>query len=264
MAGQTEADTTLLKIEQAFARNLVEYVQAVRSVAPEVHPEARKCAGGIAAFTGIGSPLTTIKGAGPDIRDADIDSAESFFRGWSVEQTVFELAPWVSELSLQRLLQRGYTEVGAEDVVVHPPPFDAPIPLHRVVQIDAAVWPDVQLHMNGAPDTAEWRLIARAAGLVRDAICFGIPDDSGPWIACAEVFPVGDIALFANDATLPSARGRGAQTATIYHRLREIAADEFALVAAEVAAGSTSERNYLRCGFHVWYTRSHYARRVIP
>jgi hypothetical protein len=264
MAGPAKADTALWKkIEQAFAQNLVQYVQAVQSVAPEVQAEARECAGGVAAFTGVGSPLTTIKGAGPDIGDDDLDSAESFFHRRGVEQTIFELAPWVSGHSLQRLLRRGYTVVGTEDVVVHPPPFGAPIPLHRVVEVDPAVWPDMQLYANGAPDTTEWRTLTRAAGWVRDAIRFGILDNSGAWIACAEVFPVGNIALFANDATLQSARGCGAQTATIHHRLREITADGFALVAAEVAPGSTSERNYLRCGFYVCYARSHYVRRVI-
>jgi hypothetical protein len=74
------------------------------------------------------------------------------------------------------------------------------------------------------------------------------------------MLPAGQVALFANDATLHSARGRGAQTAAIQERLRAIAARDFLLLAAEVAPGSTSGRNYLRCGFHLSYTRAHYAR----
>jgi hypothetical protein len=59
-------------------------------------------------------------------------------------------------------------------------------------------------------------------------------------------------------ATSSSSRGRGAQRALIEGRLQTVAAT--AIVAAEVAPGSGSERNYLRCGFRVAYTRSHDVR----
>jgi hypothetical protein len=158
---------------------------------------------------------------------------------------------------VERLLQRGYTAAGAEAVVVHAEPFDAPIPLHCISIIGQSDWPEVQLHATGAPESPEWRLmtLASARARVRDAVHIGVLDNSGAWIACAEVFPVGDIALFANDATLQSARGRGAQTALIHHRLRVIAAGRFCCVVAEVAPESTSERNYFRCGFQLCYTR---------
>jgi hypothetical protein len=32
------------------------------------------------------------------------------------------------------------------------------------------------------------------------------------------------------------------------------------MAVAEVEPGSTSERNYLRCGFTIAYTRTHYSR----
>jgi hypothetical protein len=255
------SDTAILaRIERAVAQNLLDYVRAVQPVAPEVQAAAIGCAGGVAAFTGIGSPLTTIKGAGPDIPDGDIDAAETFFQERGVKQIVFELAPWISVRSIERLLGRGYRLAGVEDVVVRSQPFDAPVPSHRVDVVSAEEWPALQLAVNDAPDTPVWSAILRASAQVREAIRLGVRDESGMWIACAELFPVGDVALFANDATLKSARGRGAQTATIHHRLGEVAARGFVCVAAEVAPGSTSERNYLRCGFQLLYTRSHYAR----
>jgi hypothetical protein len=74
--------------------------------------------------------------------------------------------------------------------------------------------------------------------------------------------PAAGVGLFGNDATLASARWRGAQRAAIQQRLRSAAELGLPLVGAEVAPGSSSERNYLRCGFVVAYTRTHYARRV--
>jgi hypothetical protein len=68
--------------------------------------------------------------------------------------------------------------------------------------------------------------------------------------------------LFGNDAPLASARRRGAQRAAIQQRLTSAAEVGLSLVAAEVASGSSSERNYLRCGFVVAHSRAHYARRL--
>ena len=87
-------------------------------------------------------------------------------------------------------------------------------------------------------------------------------DPCGVPFSCAQLTPTVDVALFGNDATLQSARGRGAQKATIQQRLRYATALRFRLATAEVAAGSTSERNYLRCGFLLAYTRTHYGRRL--
>jgi hypothetical protein len=211
MAAHTQVHAAVLeKIERAFARNLVDYVRAVRSVDPRMNAEAGECAGGVMAFMGVDSPLTCIKGAGADITEGDIDAAEAVLRRRGAEQIVFEQAPWTSEHSMDRLLQRGYTVVGAEDVVVHAAPFVTPLPLHDARQIDPATWPEVQRHVNGAPQTGQWDLLTRATALVRDAIRFGILDTAGEWIACAQVFPVDNVALFANDATLTSARCRGA------------------------------------------------------
>lgn len=253
------SDTAILaRIERAVAQNLLDYVRAVQTVAPEVQADVTACAGGIAAFTGIGSPLTSIKGAGPDIPDDDVDAAEAFFQKRGVKQIVFELAPWIPERSVERLLRRGYRLAGVEDVVVRSQPFDAPMPLRPIAPVSAEEWPALQLSVNDAPDTPVWSAIIRASAQVREAIRLGVRDESGQWIACAELFPVGDVALFANDATLESARGLGVQTAAIHHRLGEAAARGFVCVAAEVAPGSTSERNYLRCGFQRLYGRSHY------
>jgi hypothetical protein len=52
----------------------------------------------------------------------------------------------------------------------------------------------------------------------------------------------------------------GAQTALIFARMAVAATRPFAFWAAEVAPGSTSERNYLRRGFDIGYTRAHCTR----
>jgi hypothetical protein len=256
-------DPATVKIfESAAAQNLLDYVHALQSVAANLEAGAIACAGGVAAFTGVGSPLTTIKGAGPEINDDDIDAAETFFKRCGADRVVFELNPWISPATKARLTDRGYELIGSEDVVVRQPPFETPAPAHRVETIEEKRWAEVMLQMNGLPDTPLWRAICEASAMLPDAVRFGVLDRGGDWIACAELLPAAGVGLFGNDATLESARGRGAQTATIHERLRAVAAQGLSCVAAEVAPGSGSERNYLRCGFHLAYARTHYARRL--
>ncbi len=50
-------------LEDAAADNLEDYVLAYGKVAPQLDAQSLRVASGVAAFTGIGSPLTTVKGA---------------------------------------------------------------------------------------------------------------------------------------------------------------------------------------------------------
>jgi len=55
------------KLEDAAADNLEDYVLAYGKVAPQLDAQCLRVASGVAAFTGIGSPLTTVKGASADL-----------------------------------------------------------------------------------------------------------------------------------------------------------------------------------------------------
>ena len=82
--------------------------------------------------------------------------------------------------------------------------------------------------------------------------------DGVRWIGCAQAVTYDDVVIFGNDGTDPAERGRGVQTALITGRLEALPAGT--LVTAEVAPGSGSERNYLRCGFQIAYERTSYVR----
>ena len=80
----------------------------------------------------------------------------------------------------------------------------------------------------------------------------------GRVIACGQAVTDEDAVIFGNYNTIADARRRGAQTALIQARLAM--AETSALAIAEVAPGSGSERNYVRCGFEIAYTRSLFTR----
>jgi hypothetical protein len=247
-------------LERAFAHNLLDFVRTAEEVAPDVGAAAIACGGGIAAFLGDDAPLTTVKGAGPALTACDVDTAEDFFRRHGSRRAVFELAPWTRPDALNLLALRGYEVAGTEDVLVHKPPFQHATPLYRVVSVSAEAWPALMLRVNEPSQLPIWNSLGDISAVLPGVVRLGVLDEHGTAVSCAELVPAREVAVFGNDATLLSARGRGAQQATIHQRLRYASALRFRLAAAEVAGGSTSERNYLRCGFSVAYTRTHYAR----
>jgi hypothetical protein len=125
----------------------------------------------------------------------------------------------------------------------------------QVVAIDA--WPDLMCASYELEDgSPTWTLVAASAHLA-DVRLAGVHDD-GRWVAAAQSVPYDDVVIFGNDGTHPDHRGRGAQRALIEDRLAAVPPGS--IVAAEVEPGSQSERNYLRSGFAVAYTRDLHVR----
>ncbi len=247
-------------LEPAAAANLLDWVDAYKSVDPSLRAEAIPCAGGVAAFVGAESPISSVKGAGPVLEEAEILKAEEFLRARGVPRCVFELAPWFDAASAQRLEALGYELAGRENVVYRQVSGDKLPPKHQVETAPAEPWGEVLRVAFEAGDSPVWRTLSSAAAGINGAQSLGIRDDSGAWAACAQILPAGTVALFACDGTLPEARGRGYQTSLISERLRIASELGFLHAVAEVAPGGGSERNYLHCGFQVVYARSFYAK----
>lgn len=257
LVGVAATHDEIRAIERAVAANLAAYVTAYRSVAPEIGADAIKIAGGVAAFCGTDSPLTTVKGV-TEIGVDDCERVEAFFRERGANRVIFETAPRVSESSPRILEQRGYRVRGQEHVLVrrqvvhNEPGFKAePLP--------GKEWPEVMRRAFELPDTPAMRALVGAAGELKDAQLLGLRKE-GFWVACAQRVRYDNVVIFGCDGTLPEARGRGAQRALILQRLQEIGSQ--GVVTAEVAPGSVSERNYLRCGFEIAYARTHYTREL--
>ncbi len=150
--------------------------------------------------------------------------------------------------------------VGHEDVVVTtsgvvPPRLDA---RPRPIVSDATVqeWPELMRDSYELEyGSATWALTVASARLTGSRL-YAVRDGDW-WIACAQSAVYDRFAIFGNDGTRPEARGRGAQRALIEARLAALPAGM--VVAAEVEPGSGSERNYLRSGFAIAYTRTPYA-----
>ena len=227
-------------IERAAAENLLQYARAMGG-------ETLPCAGGVAARTGLGSPLTTVKGAWPVVTERDIDAAEAFF---GANPVTFELAP---EVDASALVHLGYEPVGNESVAARPAPDEVEVVPEMVLLLDDDTWAGLFAKL------ADWLPpgLPRAASRLPGAVNLAIGGE-----ACAQLAPAGGIAIFGNDNTHPSARGRGHQQTLIRARLQYARDQRLPYCIAEVAPGSISERNYLRCGFTIAYVRTYYSKHV--
>ncbi len=260
MAGHvTDTAHDVARLERAAAANLLEYVGTWRRVVPGASADSIPFAGGTAAFTGVGSPLTTAKGAGPVITSSELDRVEGFFDSHGVAEVTIEAAPWLTPATTALLLDRGYRVAGGEDVVTqeagHVRAAAGGLPVEKV---PAEEWPELMRQAFELPDDATWRMLCLVSAHLSGAQLLGVRDAAGAWIAGAQRVPAAGIQVLGGDGTLAHARGRGAQAALI--AARSVGVPPAMLLAAEVEPGGTSQRNYFRAGFRLAYHRAHYRR----
>jgi hypothetical protein len=245
----------LPRIERTLARDLRDYVAAYRRLAPCAGATWSEVAGGVAAFTGPDSPLTTVKGAGPHLSGRDLGTIEAFFGDHGAATVTIELAPWITDDTARALARSGYRVTDQEDVVVSGSLRAEPGLAVEDVALEA--WPAVMRRCFELVEGSVLVDLFAASADLPGCRLFGVRDTTG-WIACAGAVPYEPLVIFGNDGTRPEARGRGAQRALIDARLAALPAGRLAV--AEVEPGSGSERNYLRSGFAIAYTRTHYVR----
>jgi GNAT superfamily N-acetyltransferase len=236
-------------VEKAMAENLRDFALAYGGEWIDV-------AGGTAAFTGVGSPLTTVKGAGPHLSGHDLDEIESFFGDRGAPAVTIEAAPSLAS-SRDLLAERGYRIVGHEDVVARIADGSVARPEPLVEELASQAWPAVMRRSYELADDDPTAVLAEAAAHLPRARLYGVRDGE-TWIACGQAVWYDDVVVLGCDGTTPEARNRGAQLALIRSRLADVRAGT--VVVAEVAPASGSERNYFRCGFELLYIRTHHVR----
>jgi hypothetical protein len=68
------------------------------------------------------------------------------------------------------------------------------------------------------------------------------------------------VASMANGLTIPTMRGKGCQTALLYHRIKQAALEGCDLLASQCAPGSQSQHNQLKVGFQIAGTKTWWMR----
>jgi ribosomal protein S18 acetylase RimI-like enzyme len=119
---------------------------------------------------------------------------------------------------------------------------------------EAAEFGDVLLRGHGAPDDAPRTHIV--AWAERSDSRMYVAEVDGRIGAAGALVLHDDLAYLANASTLPEARGRGLQSALIAARVDAAARAGIALVSAQAAWSSPSQRNLERAGLRVAYTKT--------
>jgi len=259
------SDPALAKrLERAEGRACASFAEAQRELAPESGAEWTRCAGALAVFNGVDSPVTQSFGLGlfEELDAASLDEIESFFfdRGTGA---VHEVSPLAGVAAIDLLCARGYRPIEISSVLyrsVELPADEAPgsVKARVIGEDERERWADVSARgwSSEYPEMLETiRGFGAIAAARRDSPCFIAEIDGEP--GAAGVLGIHDgVALFGGSATVPELRRRGLQSALLQERMRyafEMGCDLAMMVAA---AGGESQRNAERKGFRIAYTRT--------
>ena len=258
------ADRSLaMRLEGAEAYACAQFAEARKRLFPDSTSAWMKCAGATVVFDGIGAPTTQTFGLGlfEEITPRSLDEIEHFFLDRGAE-VMHEVCPHAGTTTLDLLCARGYR------------PFEISNVMFRAVERSADALPtDVHVRVVGPEDTEIWsristrgwsherpelaKFVQQMGAIIvarQQSPCFLAELDGIPGAAGALIVHEG-VALFGGAATVPELRQRGLQSALLQERMRYAAEHSCDLAMMVAEAGSNSQRNAERKGFHVAYTR---------
>ena len=244
----------------------MEYARLYRELRPDIGAAFEPICGGHMIFAGLGSPIGHAAGMGFDgpVQPSDLDRLEAFYRSHNAPAQL-DICP-VSDASLLELVKtRGYTIAEMNNVLYRP--------LANLE--DCRPRPDVQIQPGRPEDALRFSQIVTRSFFPKEDEPAGFAEMLAPMfqsartltffaqvggtpVAAAAGMPIPEHGIFAlfGAGTLPEYRARGLQTTLLTTRLQAAAqlGCEFAVVVTQ--GGSASERNCLRVGFQVAYSKA--------
>jgi GNAT superfamily N-acetyltransferase len=152
----------------------------------------------------------------------------------------------------------GFEKTAEEDVMVR----ESEVREHEIEAItDTEEWARVLSLSFFGEVNGMGLLLGDCMQRFESALSVGIRDQ-GALVAAAQLCVLDNAGLLCGDGTLESHRGRGLQQKLILGRVDLAHRRNLRWVHSEVQPGSTSQRNYLRCGFERAYPRVHYVRHL--
>jgi GNAT superfamily N-acetyltransferase len=242
--------------------------QMLASVAPLV----RRFAGGVMGFHEIGSWQNQASGAGLDgpVTDDDIDAMVEFYVSRGVEPRV-ELSPFahptlIEGLAARRFVVREFEHVLARELPAGEDlqarlPFGRPAGLELEIvdksdaaAIEAAVTATMRgFYPDGEPPQA--MLDACRSTLLLDGTLTFLARVDGELAAAGSLSCGSQVASLMGVSTATAFRRRGIQQALIVARLAAARERGCVLVTIGSRPGMPTERNAMRLGFRVAYTK---------
>jgi len=264
------------RIELAEARAAVDGAETFERLRPGGGAAIERIAGGYAVYCGANSPVTQAIGLGLDgaVSEEEFDRLEAFYRSRG-EPVRVETCPLADASLIEHFGRRKYrvtefSNVMARNLYGADSPntkFDLPdgINIEKVgrEQIDLWTLTVSQGFSENFPVTQEILDVMRMFAFGPTVECYLARVEStvagGATLAIRE----GVAGLFGA-STLPAFRNRGVQTALLDVRLARAAAANCDLAVCLAQPASASQRNVMRKGFSVLYTRVKFEREITP
>jgi hypothetical protein len=249
-------DEAIHRAKIATTRKLL---KAARRVVPEVAPACIEVADGIASFTGVDSPLSFADeiGALGLVTRKDIAEVTAFFKSRGATPRVI-VTP-ISDPSLEaELTAAGYVPGAHRQAALVCTDISREIARDARIEVakDLAVWASAsgRAFYGGDELTPSQNNLALILGTTEGAI--PLEGHDGAAIAVTGTLLLDDAsAVFLGGATDPAFRCRGWQLALIRDRVARAREGGARLLRAAAGPGSSSERNFHRCGFVTRYVR---------
>ena len=261
------------RIELAEAHAAVNCANAVDVLPSGIAAAVERIAGGFAIYCGAASPVTQAVGLGLDgaVSEGEFDRLEEFYRSRN-EAVRVETCPLADASLIRWFGERGYRATEFSNVMA--------LPMDGVSLSTAAsaTAPDgVTIERIGKEHTDLWTLtvsqgLAENFPVTREVLdvmkMFAHGSNVECYLARVDGAVAGGATLALREgvaglfgaSTLPAFRNRGVQTALLKQRLARAAEQKCDLAVCLAAPGSSSQRNVVRLGFSVLYTRVKFER----
>jgi GNAT superfamily N-acetyltransferase len=231
---------------------------------PNVGVASIEVAGGLAAFFGPDSPLSEAFGVGIEtpVTAAEITAITNFYESRDSTPRVF-VSPLAHPTLGAGLAGAGYAPAEYENVLAS----DAFEPYARRddrvgAAADLNAWARASAggFLEGAGITPDDEFLALTIAASDGVIAVEAIED-GSIVATGAMDVRGDCSALFAASTMSAFRGRGWHVALIADRIARARDAGARFLRATARPGSTSERNFHRCGFATLYTRSLWERK---
>ncbi len=190
--------------------------------------------------------------------EGQIDDILAWYRAANLSPTIDVVPHQSNDEMLKALATHGFRQSAFRTVLYAVPDSDLPSAAPAIVvreQDDLKLFSNLAAETGFIPEGDEkfWKEVARAE--FAESRCYIAFADGEP-AAHAAMYIRDRVATFGFGATLEKYRGRGCQSALLRERIADAAKAGCDLAIVQANPGSVSERNIVRVGMRVAYTKA--------
>jgi ribosomal protein S18 acetylase RimI-like enzyme len=261
-------------VDKAFARRLesgeempqVDCARMFQQLRPEVGAAFEPICGGHMIFAGLNSPIGHACGLGFDapVTSGDLDRLEDFYRSHGAPAQV-DFCPLTDPSLLELVKERGYGIHELNNVLYRnldkrePAGTPAGVQIRRGKPEEAALFSEIvsrSFFDTADPPEGFADMLAPLFRFPEALTFFACVDQTPVAAAAGRIIPEHRVFALFGAGTLPDFRRRGIQTALLRTRMEAAAEAGCDVVVVVTQGGTVSERNCVRLGFRIAYSKA--------